>query len=77
MSAAKPAAFIRQYHDGGELMWENEGGNCTPLFRATPLTDNAAALLAELQHMVRFYDQLQQHDIERAKALIAKVEVAA
>lgn len=33
----------------------------------------AAELLAELQHMVRFHDQLNPHDIERAKALIAKV----
>jgi hypothetical protein len=30
-------------------------------------------LLGELQHMVRFHDQLNQRDIERAKALIAKV----
>lgn len=36
LRAQKPAAWVRQYHHSGVLCWENEGGNCAPLYRAAP-----------------------------------------
>lgn len=78
MSTAKPAAFIREHHHSGELMWENEGGNCTPLFRATALTDAAPDLLAALVAILETstYDDypntVEHKALEQGRAAVAK-----
>ncbi len=47
LRAQKPAAWVRQYHHSGVLCWENEGGNCAPLYRAAPPAQPAEPTIDE------------------------------
>jgi hypothetical protein len=51
----------------------------TPRAAVSAPIDDAVAreLLVTLKHFVHWHDQLQPHDIARAKAVIAKAEEAA